>query len=76
MKVDYTRMMREYFGLRHEGFLTDNPLFIRFPEEEYNRIIYDAKAMRCVPSRPSKIKYTTARKLINKYRKEYKEKWG
>ena len=76
MKVDYIAMMQEYYGERHDGFLTDAPKTIQFSDDDYVRVRYDPKAMRWIPSRPSRIKYPTARKLVNQYRKEYAEKWG
>jgi len=76
MKVDYIAMMQEYRGHRNDGHLTDVPKPIQFADDDYIRVRYDAKAMRWIPSRPSRIKYPTARKLVNQYRKEYAEKWG
>ncbi len=76
MKVDYIAMMQKYHGQRNDGFITDVPRPVQLADDDYNRIIYDAEAMRCVPSRPSRIKYSTARKLINQYRKKYAEKLG
>jgi len=52
------------------------PKTIQFADDDYIRVRYDAKAMRWIPSRPSRIKYPTARKLVNQYRKKYAEKWG
>jgi len=46
MKVDYIRMMQEYFGIRNEGFLTDNPMSIKLSDDDYIKVRYDAKAMR------------------------------
>jgi hypothetical protein len=70
-KVDYIAIMQEYHGGRNDGFLTDMP---RPYDDDINpdfvRVRYDAEAMRWIHSRPS-IKYPTARKLINQYRKEY-----
>ena len=74
--IDYIAMMQEYFGRRNDGFLTDAPKPIQLAEDDFIRVHYDAKAMRWIPSRPLRIKYPTARKLINQYRKEYAEKWG
>ena len=76
MKVDYIAMMQEYHGSRNDGFLTDAPRPIQFSDDDYVRVRYDAKAMRWIPNRPSRIKYPTARRLINQYRKEYAEKLG
>ena len=94
--IDYIAMMQKYFGSRNDGFLTDAPKSIQLSSDDYVRVRYDAKAMqkatdafglpRWIPSRPSRIKYSTARKLINQYRKKYAksngrlrltaEKWG
>ena len=74
--IDYLEIAQEYHGQRNDGFITDVPKAIQLADDDYNRIIYDAEAMRCVPSRPSRIKYSTARKLINQYRKKYADKWG
>ena len=74
--IDYIRMMQEYFGLRHEGFLTDNPMSIQFSDDDYVHVRYDVQTMRWIANRPSRIKYPTARKLIKQYRKEYAEKLG
>ena len=76
MKVDYIAMMQEYYAGRNDGFITDVPRPVQFSDDDYVRVRYDAKAMTWIPSRPSRIKYPTARKLINQYRKEYAEKWG
>ena len=57
-------------------FLTDNPMSIQLAEDDYVRVRYDAKVMRWIANRPSRIKYPTARKLIKQYRKEYAEKLG
>jgi hypothetical protein len=76
MKVDYIEIMQEYYGGRHDGFLTDAPIPIQLEDDDYVRVRYDAKAMRWIPSRPLRIKYPTARKLINQFRKKYAEKWG
>jgi len=86
MKVDYIAMMQEYRGHRNDGHLTDVPKPIRFAEDDYIRVRYDAKAMqkatddfvlpRWIPSRPSRIKYPTAKELIEQYRREYAAKWG
>lgn len=76
MKVDYIRMMQEYFGIRNEGFLTDNPMSIKLSDDDYIKVRYDAKAMRWIANRPSRIKYQTAKELIEEYRKKYAEKLG
>ena len=74
MKVDYIAMMQKYHGSRNDGFLTDQPIGIKLSEDDYVRVRYDAKAMRWIANRPSRIKYPTARKLINQYRKKYAER--
>ena len=84
--IDYIAMMQEatddfvlrqkYHGSRNDGFLTDAPKPIQFSEDDYIRVRYDAKAMRWIPSQPSRIKYQTARQLIKQIRKKYAEKWG
>jgi len=94
--IDYLEIAQKYHDKRNDGFITDVPKTIQLADDDYNRIIYDAEAMqkatdafglpRCVPSRPSRIKYSTARKLINQYRKKYAksnarlrlsaDKWG
>ncbi len=74
MKVDYIAMMQGYCGSNNDGFLTDAPRPIQFSDDDYVRVRYDAKAMRFLPSRPSRITYPTARKLINQYRKKYAER--
>ena len=65
--IDYIAMMQKYHGSRNDGFLTDAPKPIQLADDDYIRVRYDAKAMRWIPSRPSRIKYPTARKLINQY---------
>ena len=72
--IDYIAMMQKYHGSRNDGFLTDAPKPIQLADDDYVRVRYDAKAMRFLPSRPSRIKYPTARKLINQYRKKYAER--
>lgn len=74
--IDYLEIAQEYHGKRNDGFLTDAPIPIQLSDDDYIRVRYDAKAMRWIPNRPSRIKYPTARKLINQYRKKYAEKWG
>ena len=74
MKVDYIAMMQEYDGQRNDGFLTDAPKTIQLSDDDYVRVRYDPRAMRWIPSRPSRIKYPTARKLISQYRKKYAER--
>ena len=70
--IDYLEIAQEYHGKSNDGFITEKP--IQLSDDDYVRVQYDAKAMRWIPSRPSKIKYPTARKLINQYRKEYAER--
>jgi hypothetical protein len=74
--IDYIAMMQEYYGGRHDGFLTDAPKTIQLSDDDYVRVRYDGEKMAWIPSRPSRIKYPTARKLINQFRREYAEKWG
>ena len=76
MKVDYIAIAQEYYAGRNDGFITDLPQSIQLEDDDYVRMRYDRKAMRLMPSRPSRITYPTARKLINQYRKKYAEKWG
>ena len=72
--IDYIAMMQKYHGSRNDGFLTDAPKLIQLSDDDYVRVRYDAKAMRWIPNRPSRITYPTARKLINQYRKKYAER--
>ena len=72
--IDYLEIAQEYHGQRNDGFLTDAPKPIQLADDDYVRVRYDPKAMRWIPSRPSRIKYPTARKLINQYRKKYSER--
>ena len=74
--IDYLEIAQEYHGQRNDGFLTDAPIPIQLSSDDYVRVRYDAKAMHWIPSRPSRITYPTARKVINQYRKEYAERWG
>ena len=74
--IDYIAMMQEYHGHRNDGYLTDAPIPVQLADDDYVRVRYDAEAMKWIPSRPSRIKYQTARQLIKQYRKEYAEKWG
>ncbi len=84
--IDYLEIAQEYHGQRNDGFITDVPKPRKLADDDYAksndelrsyvRMRYDRKAMRLVPSRPSRIKYPTARKLINQYRQKYAEKWG
>lgn len=72
--IDYLKLAQEYHAGRNDGYLTDEPMPIQLAEDDYVRVRYDAKAMRWVFSRPSRITYPKARKLINQYRREYAEK--
>ena len=72
--IDYIAMMQGYCGSNNDGFLTDEPKPIQLAEDDYVRVRYDAKAMRWIPSRPSKITYPKAKELIQQYRKEYAER--
>ena len=67
--IDYLEIAQKYHGQRNDGFITDVPKPIQLADDDYVRMRYDRKAMRLMPSRPSRIKYPTARKLINQYRK-------
>jgi len=51
--------------------LTDQPIGIKLSDDDYVKVRYDAKAMRWIANRPSRIKYPTARELIKQYRREY-----
>jgi len=66
--IDYIAIMQKYHGGRNDGFITDVPKSIQLAEDDYVRVRYDAKAMRWIPNRPSRIKYPTARELIKQYR--------
>lgn len=72
--IDYLGIAQEYYGKYNDGFITDVPQTIQLADDDYVRMRYDRKAMRLMPSRPSRIKYPTARKLINQYRKKYAER--
>ncbi|MBC8232229.1 hypothetical protein H8E77_22005 [bacterium] len=74
--VDYMEIAQKYHGQRNDGFITDVSKPIQLEDDDYIRMRYDRKAMRLIPSRPSRIKYPTARKLINQFRREYAERWG
>jgi hypothetical protein len=74
--IDYLEIAQAYHGGRKDGFLTDAPKTIQFSDDDYIRVRYDSEKMEWIPNRPSRIKYPTARKLINQYRKKYAEKWG
>lgn len=74
--IDYLEIAQKYHGQRNDGFITDMPRPVQLADDDYVKVRYDAKAMRWIPNRPSRIKYPTARKLINQYRKKYAEKWG
>jgi len=72
--IDYIAIAQEYHGQRNDGFLTDAPKPIQFSDDDYVRVRYDAKAMRWIPNRPSRIKYPTSRQLIKEIRKKYAER--
>ena len=72
--VDYLLEALKHYGGRADGFLTDQPVGIKLAEDDIVRVRYDAKAMRWIPNRPSRIKYQTAKELIKQYRKEYAER--
>jgi hypothetical protein len=55
-------------------YLADMPRPIQLAEDDYIRCRYDAQSMQWRYSRPSRIKYQTAKELIKQYRKEYAEK--
>jgi len=76
--VDYSDLIGtlKHHGGRNDGFLTDQPIGIKLSDDDYVHVRYDAKAMRWIPSRPSRIRYQTAKQLIKEYRQEYKAKWG
>ena len=74
--IDYLKIAQEYHGSRNDGFLTDTPRPIQLAEDDIVRVRYDAKAMRWIANRPSRIRYQTAKQLIKQYRREYAEKWG
>jgi hypothetical protein len=58
------------------NYLADMPRAIQLAEDDIVRVRYDAKTMRWIANRPSRIKYPTARELIKQYRKEYAERLG
>jgi hypothetical protein len=72
--IDYIAMMQEYYGTRNDGFITDLPKTIQLAEDDYVRVKYDSERMEWIPSRPSRIKYPTAKELIKEYRREFAEK--
>ena len=74
--IDYLEIAQEYHGQRNDGFITDVPKTIQLADDDYVRVRYDVEAMKWIPSRPSRIKYPTAKELIQQYRKEYAEEWG
>jgi len=74
--VDYFLEALKHHGGRNDGFLTDQPIGIKLSDDDYVKVRYDAKAMRWIANRPSRIKYPTARELIKQYRKEYAERLG
>jgi hypothetical protein len=57
-------------------YLADMPKAIQLADDDYIRVRYDAPNFRWIPSRPSRIKYPTAKEVIRQYRREHKEKWG
>lgn len=71
--IDYIAIMQEY---HNDGFLTDAPQTIQLSDDDYVKVRYDAKTMRWIPSRPSRIQYPTARQLIKDIRQKYAEQWG
>jgi hypothetical protein len=75
MKVDYIAIMQGYCGSNNNGFLTDEPISIP-ADDDYVRMRSDRKAMRLMPSRPSRIKSPTAKELIQEYRKKSAQQWG
>ena len=58
------------------NYLADMPRAIQLAEDDIVKVRYDAKTMRWIANRPSRIKYQTAKQLIKQYRQEYSEKWG
>ena len=74
--IDYIAIMQKYHGKRNDGFITDVPRAIQLADDDYVKVRYDAKAMRWIANRPSRIKYPTAKQLIKEYRQKYAEKWG
>jgi hypothetical protein len=72
--IDYIAIMQKYHGKRNDGFLTDVPRPTQLSDDDYVHVRYDAQSMRWIPNRPSRIKYPTAREVIQQYRKEYAEK--
>ncbi len=73
MKVDYLKMAQEYHGKRRDGCLTDTPYDVPCYG---TKVRYDAEKMQWIAERPTGVVYSTARKLINQYRKKYAEKCG
>jgi len=69
--IDYIAIMQKYHGSRNDGFLTDMPKGIQLAEDAIVQMRYDAQTMQWIFSRPSRIKYPTARELIKQYRREY-----
>jgi hypothetical protein len=82
--IDYIEIMQkathafglaqEYYGDRADGFLTDKPVGMKLAEEDYVRVKYDSERMQWIPNRPSRIKYPTAKELIEQYRREFAER--
>jgi hypothetical protein len=68
--VDYSDLIGtlKHHGGRNDGFLTDQPRGITLSDDDYIRCRYDAQSMQWRYSRPSRIKYPTARELIKQYR--------
>jgi hypothetical protein len=74
--IGYIEIMQGYCGSNNHGFLTDEPRPIQLAEDDYIRCRYDAQSIQWRYSRPSKIKYPTAKGLIKQDRKEYAVKVG
>ena len=79
--IDYIAIMQDYFNRGKPDdrlFLTDIPTSISLSEDAIIKVRYDAKNFRWIPfgrwyayelpSRPSKITYPKARKLIKEIR--------
>jgi len=74
--IDYLKIAQEYHVGRADGFLTDQPVGVKLAEDGIIQTRYDAQSMQWIFSRPSRIRYQTAKQLIMQYRQEYAEKWG
>jgi hypothetical protein len=61
-------MMDSYRRVSNADDNTDQPVGIKLAEDDYIKVRYDAKAMRWIANRPSRIKYSTAKELIKQYR--------